>query len=66
MRNRGTEKAIAFTFLYPEAATRSFELHGAYVEHNLARQQGIHYFVRENTHLRQYLTPGPTTSVFEV
>ena len=53
MLTRGTEKAIALTYLYPEFAARSFELHGAYVEHILARQQEIHDLVRRNTHQAQ-------------
>ena len=53
MLTRGTEKAIPLTFLYPEFATISFELHGAYVEHILARQQEIHDLVRRNTHQAQ-------------
>ena len=53
MLNRGTEKAIPLTFLYPEFAARSFELHGAYVEHILARQPVIHDLVRRNTHQAQ-------------
>ena len=53
MLTRGTEKAIPFTFLYPEFAARSFESHGAYVEHILAQQQEIHDLVRRNTHQAQ-------------
>ena len=53
MLTRGTEKAIPLTFLYPEFAARSFESHGAYVQHILARQQGIHDLVRRNTHQAQ-------------
>ena len=61
MLTRGTEKAIPLTFLYPEFAARSFESHGAYVEHILARQQEIHDLVRRNKHqaqLRQKLKYG--------
>ena len=53
MLTRGTEKAIPLTYLYPEFAARSFESHGAYVEHILARQQEIHDLVRRNTHQAQ-------------
>ena len=58
MLTRGVEKAIPFTFLYPEFSTHSFESHEAYVDHVLARQQEIHDLVRRNTHqdqLRQKL-----------
>ena len=53
MLTRGIEKAIPLTFLYPEFAARSFELHGAFVKHILARQQEIHDLVRRNTHQAQ-------------
>ena len=53
MLTPGTEKAIPLTYLYPEFAARSFESHGAYVEHILARQQEIHDLVRRNTHQAQ-------------
>ena len=53
MLTRGVEKAIPLTFLYPEFATRSFELHEAYVDHVLARQQKIHDLVRRITHQAQ-------------
>ena len=53
MLTLGTEKTIPLTFLYPEFAARSFESHGAYVEHILARQQEIHDLVRRNTHQAQ-------------
>ena len=61
MLTRGTEKAIPLTYLYPECAARSFESHGAYVEHIIARQQEIHDLVRRKTHqlyLRQKLRYG--------
>ena len=51
--SRGVEKAICLTFLYPEFAGKSFETHGAYVDHVLARQQEIHDLVRRNTHQAQ-------------
>ena len=53
MLTRGTKKAIPLIYLYPEFAARSFELHGAYVDHILARQQEIHDVVRRNTHQAQ-------------
>ena len=53
MLTRGTEKAIPLTYLYPEFPSRSFESHGAYVEHILARQQEIHDLVRRNTQQAQ-------------
>ena len=53
MLTRGTEKAIPFTYLYPEFATQSFPTHDAYVDHVLARQQEIHDLVRRNTHQAQ-------------
>ena len=49
MLTRGTEKAIPLTYMYPVFAARSFESHGAFVEHILARQQKIHDLVRRNT-----------------
>ena len=53
MLTRGTEKAILFTYQYPEFATRSFESHGANFEHILARQQKIHDLVCRYTHQAQ-------------
>ena len=53
MLTRRTEKTIPLTFLYPEFAARSFELHGAYVEHILARQLEIYDLARRNTHQAQ-------------
>ena len=53
MLTRGTKKAIPLTYLYPEFAARSFETHGAYVEHILARKQEILDLVRRNTHQAQ-------------
>ena len=53
MLTRGVEKAIPFTFLYPEFAAKSFDTHEAYVDHVLARQQEIHDLVRRNTHQAQ-------------
>ena len=53
MLTRGLEKAIPFTYLYPEFATHSFSTHDAYVDHVLARQLEIHDLVRKNTHQAQ-------------
>ena len=53
MLTRGVEKAIPFTFQYPEFAAKSFDTHEAYVDHVLARQQEIHDLVRRNTHQAQ-------------
>ena len=53
MLSRGTKKAVPLTYLYPKFAPRSFEPHGAYVEHILARQQEIHDLVRRNSRQAQ-------------
>ena len=53
MLTREIEKAIRLTYLYPEFAAKSFESHGAYVEHIVARQQVIHDLLRRNTHQTQ-------------
>ena len=49
MLTRRTEQAIPFVYLHPEFASRSFESHGAYMEHILARQQETHDLMRRNT-----------------
>ena len=53
MLTRGTENAISLASFYPEFASKSFESHGAYVGHVLARQQQRDYLVRRNTHQAQ-------------
>ena len=53
MMTRGVGQAIPLTYLYLEFAARSFESHGAYVEHILARQEEIHDLVRRNMHQAQ-------------
>ena len=53
MLTRGHEKAISLTYVYTETVTRSFESHGAYVEHTLFRLQGILDLDRRNTHQAQ-------------
>ena len=53
MLTQGTKKAIPLTYLYPEFAARSFEVHRAYVERILAGQQEIHDLVHKNTHQAQ-------------
>ena len=53
MLTRGHEIAISLTYVYTETVTRSFESHGAYVEHILFRLQGILDLDRRNTHQAQ-------------